>query len=110
MRAGLLSERPPTSCFLFTQVNSSPWGFSRGWSPFASRRPVRHVPSYQVYQGGPRQAEQETLTCKDQGRHLLSRRLKTHSGAIREPRGYRAVQVESGTIGGTGRVRGPRDE
>ena len=44
------------------------------------------------------------------GRHLLSRRVKTHSGAIREPRGYRAVQVEVGTIGGTGRVRGPRDE
>ena len=27
---------------------------------------VRHVPSYQVYQGGPGQAEQETLTCKGQ--------------------------------------------
>src|ERR1022692_134425 len=26
------------------------------------------------------------------GRHLLSRRLKTHSGAIREPRGYRAAR------------------
>jgi hypothetical protein len=44
------------------------------------------------------------------GRHLLSRRVKTHSGAIREPRGHRAVQVEAGAIGGTGRVRGPRDE
>ena len=34
MRAGPLSERQPTSSSLFAQMNSSPWRFPFGWSPF----------------------------------------------------------------------------
>ena len=68
------------------------------------------MPSYQVYQGGPGQAEQETLTCEDEAGIFFLADLKR----ILERYGNRAAngppKVEAGAIGGTGRVRGPRGE